>query len=111
MFLYPTVVIFCEGAGIAAAKALIEAGNEPSGLNLTRRPDVRMYYRVSLPAFPPAVAPVGAKPRIRPARDEVAPVDTAPHACPRPAPYLPVASALLLSLSPLSALEHGQLLH
>ncbi|KAL4436125.1 hypothetical protein ABPG77_005573 [Micractinium sp. CCAP 211/92] len=45
VFLYPTVVIFCEGSGIAAAKALIEAGNEPSGLNLTRRPDVRMYYR------------------------------------------------------------------
>jgi NAD(P)H-flavin reductase len=39
------VVLFCEGEGIAAAAALIEAGTDPSGLSLTRRPDVRMYYR------------------------------------------------------------------
>lgn len=45
VFLFPTLVIFCEGAGIAAAKALIEAGTEPCGLGLRRRTDVRMYYR------------------------------------------------------------------
>lgn len=50
VFRYPTVVLFCEGEGIAAAAALIEAGTDPSGLSLTRRPDVRMYYRVSPPA-------------------------------------------------------------
>ncbi|EFN60149.1 expressed protein [Chlorella variabilis] len=45
VFLFPTVVIFAESAGIATARALIEAGSDPSGLNFTRRADVRMYYR------------------------------------------------------------------
>lgn len=50
MFAYPTLVIFCEGkAGIAAAKALIEATPDSGGLNFPLRQDVRMYYRVSLP--------------------------------------------------------------
>lgn len=49
MFAYPTLVIFCEGkAGIAAAKALIEATPDSGGLNFPLRQDVRMYYRVSL---------------------------------------------------------------
>ncbi len=48
MFAYPTLVIFCEGkAGIAAAKALIEATPDSGGLNFPLRQDVRMYYRVS----------------------------------------------------------------
>ena len=47
MYRFPTVVMFCEGAGIAAARALIEAGTQPAGLSLKRRTDVRMYYRVS----------------------------------------------------------------
>ena len=54
VFLFPTLVIFCEGAGIAAAKALIEAGTEPCGLGLKRRTDVRMYYRVGVPPQLPA---------------------------------------------------------
>ncbi|KAL0050332.1 hypothetical protein WJX82_009201 [Trebouxia sp. C0006] len=46
MFAYPTLVIFCEGkAGIAAAKALIEATPDSGGLNFPLRQDVRMYYR------------------------------------------------------------------
>ena len=49
MFAYPTLVLFCEGkAGIAAAKALIEATPDSGGLNFPLRQDVRMYYRVSL---------------------------------------------------------------
>ncbi len=44
---YPTLVIFCEGDGIATAKALIETTPEMGGLNLNMRSDVRMYYRVS----------------------------------------------------------------
>ena len=49
MFAYPTLVIFCEGkAGIAAAKALIEATPDSGGLNFPLRQDVRMYYRVCL---------------------------------------------------------------
>lgn len=48
MFAYPTLVLFCEGkAGIAAAKALIEATPDSGGLNFPLRQDVRMYYRVS----------------------------------------------------------------
>ncbi|KAL3160982.1 hypothetical protein ABBQ38_009372 [Trebouxia sp. C0009 RCD-2024] len=46
MFAYPTLVLFCEGkAGIAAAKALIEATPDSGGLNFPLRQDVRMYYR------------------------------------------------------------------
>ncbi|KAL4855062.1 Fruit protein [Chlorella vulgaris] len=45
VFLFPTIVMFVEGAGIAAAKALIEAGTDQAGLGLRRRQDVRMYYR------------------------------------------------------------------
>ena len=48
MFAYPTLVLFCENkAGIAAAKALIEALPDSGGLNFPLRQDVRMYYRVS----------------------------------------------------------------
>lgn len=39
-------MIFCEGEGIAAARALIEATQEMGGLNTALREDVRMYYRV-----------------------------------------------------------------
>ena len=46
MYAYPTVVIFCEGAGIAAARALAQAGASEGGLNFKYREDVRMYYRV-----------------------------------------------------------------
>lgn len=51
MFAYPTLVLFCEGkAGIAAAKALIEATPDSGGLSFPLRQDVRMYYRVCLTA-------------------------------------------------------------
>lgn len=43
---YPTLVIFCEGLGIATARSLIEADVEVGSLNLPLRQDVRMYYRV-----------------------------------------------------------------
>ena len=46
MYNYPTIVIFCEGLGIAAAKALIEATAGVGGLSFPLRRDVRMYYRV-----------------------------------------------------------------
>ena len=46
MYRYPTVVMFCEGRGIAAARALIEAGADEGGLSLPVRQDVRLYYRV-----------------------------------------------------------------
>ncbi|GAB4814665.1 hypothetical protein N2152v2_001711 [Parachlorella kessleri] len=42
---YPTIVIFCEGEGIATARALIEATPEVGGLNFGLRSDVRMYYK------------------------------------------------------------------
>lgn len=42
---YPTVVMFCEGGGVAAARALIEASPDMGGLNLQLREDARMYYR------------------------------------------------------------------
>lgn len=45
IYTYPTIVIFCEGLGIAAARALIEARPEVGGLNFGLRTDVRMYYR------------------------------------------------------------------
>lgn len=46
MYNFPTIVIFCEGLGIAAAKALIEATAGVGGLSFPLRRDVRMYYRV-----------------------------------------------------------------
>lgn len=46
IYRYPTIIIFCEGRGIATARALIEAGSEEGGLTLTLRQDVRLYYRV-----------------------------------------------------------------
>ena len=46
IYSFPTVVIFCEGLGIATAKALIEATAGVGGLSFPLRKDVRMYYRV-----------------------------------------------------------------
>ena len=46
MYRYPTIVMLCEGRGIAAARALIEAGADEGGLSLPLRQDVRLYYRV-----------------------------------------------------------------
>lgn len=46
IYTFPTIVIFCEGRGIAAAKALVEAQPSEGGLNFPYREDVRMYYRV-----------------------------------------------------------------
>ena len=48
IYTYPTIVIFCEGRGIAAAKALVEAQSSEGGLNFPYREDVRLYYRVRL---------------------------------------------------------------
>ena len=53
MYQFPTIVIFCEGAGIATAKALLETQPPEGGLNFPYREDVRMYYRVRLFAFVP----------------------------------------------------------
>ena len=58
-FAYPTLIIFCEGQGIATAKALIEATSNSGGLLFNMRSEVRMYYRVrshavSLPPAPEA---------------------------------------------------------
>ncbi len=49
IYTFPTIVIFCEGRGIAAAKALVEAQPSEGGLNFPYREDVRMYYRVGAP--------------------------------------------------------------
>ena len=46
MYAYPTIVIFCEGQGIAAARALVQAAASEGGLSFQYREDVRMYYRV-----------------------------------------------------------------
>ena len=46
MYQFPTLVIFCEGQGIATAKALLETQASEGGLNFPYREDVRMYYRV-----------------------------------------------------------------
>ncbi len=46
MYQFPTLVIFCEGQGIATAKALLETQPSEGGLNFPYREDVRMYYRV-----------------------------------------------------------------
>ena len=59
LFAYPTLIIFCEGQGIATAKALIEATSNTGGLLFNLRSEVRMYYRVrshavSLPPVPAA---------------------------------------------------------
>ena len=43
----PTIVIFCEGLGIATARALIEAEPSVGSLNFPLRQSVRLYYRVS----------------------------------------------------------------
>ncbi|KAK9817158.1 hypothetical protein WJX72_010528 [[Myrmecia] bisecta] len=45
IYAYPTIVIFCEGRGIADARALIEATPDVGGLSFNNRQDVRMYYR------------------------------------------------------------------
>lgn len=45
VFMVPTIVIFTEGEGIAAAKALIEATPDANGLCFNLRQDVRLYYR------------------------------------------------------------------
>ena len=57
IYMFPTLVIFAEGKGIAGARALIEAGSDAHGLDLYFRQDVRLYYRVSLSTR--AVASVG----------------------------------------------------
>jgi hypothetical protein len=46
IFQCPTVVIFCEGDGIATARALVSATSDVGGLTFKLRQDVRMYYRV-----------------------------------------------------------------
>ena len=46
MYQFPTLVIFCEGQGIATAKSLIETQPSEGGLNFPYREDVRLYYRV-----------------------------------------------------------------
>lgn len=43
----PTIIIFCEGLGIATARALIEAEPSVGSLNFPLRQAVRLYYRVS----------------------------------------------------------------
>ena len=48
IYQFPTIIIFAEGKGIATAKALIEASDDASGLNLGFRQQIRLYYRVSL---------------------------------------------------------------
>ncbi len=54
IYMFPTLVIFAEGKGIAGARALIEAGSDAHGLDLEFRQDVRLYYRVSsTPHAPP----------------------------------------------------------
>ena len=46
IFLYPTIVIFCETpAGLAAARALAAATTDVGGLSFNLRKEVRMYYR------------------------------------------------------------------
>lgn len=45
IFQFPTIIMFVSGAGIAAARALIEGG-EGSGLCFPRREAVVLYYSV-----------------------------------------------------------------
>lgn len=42
---YPTVVMFCEGTGIATAKSIIECPTDIVSLNLLYRKNVRLYYK------------------------------------------------------------------
>lgn len=51
VFLCPTIVIFCEGQGIATARALMAATTDVGGLSFKLRTDVRMYYRVRFFCF------------------------------------------------------------
>ena len=51
IYTHPTIVIFCEGRGIATACALIQAPPDGGGLNFEYRQDVRMYYRARLLSF------------------------------------------------------------
>lgn len=44
-FRYRTIIILCEGAVIATAKALIEADSSVGGLNFPLRENVVLYYR------------------------------------------------------------------
>lgn len=48
IYMYPTLVIFASGKGIATAKALVEAVSDANGLDLPFRQSVRLYYRVRL---------------------------------------------------------------
>ncbi|GMH35445.1 hypothetical protein BSKO_03313 [Bryopsis sp. KO-2023] len=45
VYRFPTVVIFCEGEGIAAARSLINATPDIVGLTVELRGDVKMYYK------------------------------------------------------------------
>lgn len=54
MYQFPTLVIFCEGQGIATAKALLETQASEGGLNFPYREDVRMYYRVRFLSLRPS---------------------------------------------------------
>lgn len=48
IFLYPTIVMFCESPeGLATARALVTASSDSGGLSFQIRKDARMYYRVS----------------------------------------------------------------
>lgn len=44
-FLYPTVIVFVEGLGIAAAKALVSATPDSVDMSAGMREDFTMYYR------------------------------------------------------------------
>lgn len=45
VYRYPTIVIFCEGRGIATAKSIIECSHDISSLYIQMREDVRIYYK------------------------------------------------------------------
>lgn len=58
IFAFRTVIILADGAGIATAKALIEATPDVGGLNFPLRESVRLYYRVGhLSQWHPALTP------------------------------------------------------
>lgn len=66
IFQRPTLVIFCEGDGVAAARALALATPQVGGLSFKMRQDVRMYYRVSLGPFSATLRPSRRlRPRVR----------------------------------------------
>ncbi len=46
LYVYPTIVLFASGAGIAAARAVIESEEDDGGLCFPRREHVVLYYRV-----------------------------------------------------------------